>query len=92
MRSRSATPSVNELFASPELGVLAVLQAAIDIALVSLIAAHPDDEPDAEDVPIERRAAYGLVHAAHGVTAALERYRLALVRARDRDRDLDNPF
>ena len=63
MRSRSAPPTVVDLYASPELGVLSVLDAAVDVALVALVAAHPDDGPDAEHVTIERRAARALVDA-----------------------------
>jgi len=95
MRSRSAPPTVADLYVSPELGVLgvlAVLEAAVDVALVALVAAHPDDGPDAEHVTIERRAARGLVDAAHEVATALDRSRLALARARELDREELLPF
>jgi len=92
MRSRSAPPTVVDLYASPELGVLAVLEAAVDVALVALVAAPPDDGPDAEHVTIERRAARALVDAAHEIATALDRYRLALARARERERDGLLPF
>lgn len=92
MRNRTGSPAVDELFVSPELGVLAVLEAAIDVTRIALIAAYPDDISDADNIPIERRAAYGLVDAAHGVESAIHRYRLALARARERDRDRDDPF
>ena len=92
MHNRLGSPSVDDLFASPELGVLAILEAAIDVTLVALIAAHPDDVSDAEHIPIEQRAAYGLVDAAHRVESAIHRYRLALTRARERDRERDDPF
>jgi hypothetical protein len=92
MRAATRRPTVVDLYASPELGVLAVLESAVDVALLALVAAHPEDEADAEDVPLERRAARNLVSAAGDLETALHRYRLALVRARERDRDEQLPF
>jgi hypothetical protein len=85
-------PTVVEVFASPELSVLALLEAAVDVALVALVAAHPDDEPDPGAVPVERRAAKSLIAAAGALAVALDRYRLALARARDRNLDDQLPF
>lgn len=87
-------PRVEHLYAAPELAVLAVLEAAVDVALVALIAAHPDDDDDLDDDPIpqERRAARALIDAARDVASAVNRYRLALILARDRDRNDLLPF
>lgn len=82
---------VEDLYAAPELAVLAVLEAAVDVSLVALVAAHPDDHELEDDPPLpERVAARALVAAVRDVVDAVNRYRLALSRARDRDRLL--PF
>lgn len=93
MRIPTHRPSVDELYVSPELAVLAVLETSVDVALVALVAAHPDDFYD-DDAPCppERRAARALVDAARNVASAVNRYRLALVCARDRERDELLPF
>jgi hypothetical protein len=90
MRFCASRPSVLDLYAAPELAVLAVLEAGVDVALVALIAAHPDDDDD--PVPPERRAARQLIEAARDLASAVNRYRLALARARDRERDELLPF
>ena len=90
MRFPTHRPSVDELYAAPELAVLAVLETTVDVALVALVAAHPDDFY--EPCPPERRAARALVEAARNVASAVNRYRLALVCARDRERDELLPF
>lgn len=93
MRFPTHRPAVDELYAAPELAVLAVLETTVDVALVALVAAHPDDFYD-DDAPCppERRAARALVEAARDVASAVNRYRLALVCARDRERDELLPF
>jgi hypothetical protein len=91
MRCR-AIPLTVDLFDSPELAVLAVLDTAVEVALAALVVAYPDNELDADELPIERRAARGLVTAAHDLSEALARYRLALARAKERDRIDNNPF
>lgn len=87
-------PISADLFDSPELAVIAVVDAAVEVCLVALIVAHPDTENDADELPLERRAARGLVTALYDVSHAINRYRLALERAKERDRDRtsDNPF
>lgn len=92
MRLRRELPATADISASPELGVLALLETALDLVLISLVAAYPDDEPDAEDLPAERRAARGIVSAIGALFVALDRYELALARARERDRDERLPF
>lgn len=84
---RLRRPRVEDLYAAPELAVLAVLEAAVDISLVALVAAHPDDhELEDDPPPPERVAARALVVAARDVADAVNQYRLALSRARDHDR------
>jgi hypothetical protein len=85
---RWCRPRVDDIYAAPELAVLAVLEAAVDVALVAVAAAYPDDDED--DMPPVRRAADLLVDAGRELHAAINRYRLALVVARQRDRLL--PF
>jgi hypothetical protein len=87
-------PLSADLFDSPELAVVAVVDTAVEVCLVALVVAHPDDDRDDDDVPLERRAARGLVTALYDVSHAIRRYRLALERAneRDRERKNDNPF
>ena len=84
---RLRRPRVEDLYAAPELAVLAVLEAAVDVSFVALVAAHPDDhEPEDDPPPPERVAARALIVAVRNVTDAVNKYRLALTRARHRDR------
>jgi len=84
---RLRRPRVEDLYAAPELAVLAVLEAAVDVSLVALVAAHPDDhELEDDPPPPERVAARALVEAVRNVADAVNRYRLALRLSRDRDR------
>lgn len=57
------SPTAEELLSIPELGVLAVLAAAVDVALVALVAIPPDD-----------LAAKEIIDDARALAAALERY------------------
>lgn len=91
MRLHPSRPSVLDLYAAPELAILAVLEAGVDVALVALIAAHPDDDDD-DPIPPERRAARHVIEAARDLASAVNRYRLALACARDRERDELLPF
>jgi hypothetical protein len=86
-------PRIDELLAAPELAVLAVLESAVDVTLLALLAADPLDEGDEFASP-ERRAARSLADAARNVAAAVARYRLALALARQRERERDDhlPF
>ena len=81
---------VADLFISPELAALTVLETAADTARLALIAAYPN-VPQGEP-PLERRAACAVIDAAAELVTELHRYRLALARARDRDRDDLLPF
>jgi hypothetical protein len=91
MRARSTAPTVVDLFASPELAPLSVLEAAVEIARLSLVAAH-SYEPARDAPSLEHRAASVVIDAADALATAIQRYRLALARARDRDRDDLLPF
>lgn len=91
MRLRLSCPRVDDLHAAPELAVLAVLEAAVDVTLIALVAADPDDDGDGAPTP-ERRAARALADAARNVASAVNRYRLALALARERRRDDLMPF
>lgn len=91
MRRRSDGLSIVDLFASPELAPLSMLEAAAEIARLALLAAHPC-EPDSDDPPLEGRAASAVIDAADDLATAIHRYRLALARARDHDRDDLLPF
>jgi len=84
---RPTALSVVDLFASPELAALSVLEAAAEIARLALVAAYPD-VPEG-DPPLERRAACAVIDAAANLITEVDRYRLVLARARDRDRDRD---
>jgi hypothetical protein len=85
-------PLSADLFESPQLAVLAVVDTAVEVCLVALLVAHPDDDRDVDALPLERRAARSLVTALYDVSLALRRYRLALQRAKERDRKIDLPF
>jgi hypothetical protein len=91
-----AFPVSADLFDSPELAIVAVLDTTVEVALIVLIVAYPDDELDTDELPLERRAARRLVTSLYDLSRAISRYRLALERAKERDRDRertnDNPF
>jgi len=83
---RFRRPRVEDLYVAPELAILAVLEASVDVALVALVAAHPDDHELEDDPPApEKLAARALVAAIRDVADAVNRYRLATSRGRDRD-------
>lgn len=88
--ARWSRPRVDDLYSAPELAVLAVLEIAVDVTLVAILAAYPEEDADADDDAPERDAASHLEHAARELLRAIHRYRLALVIARQRDRLL--PF
>jgi hypothetical protein len=92
MRCSTASLTVVDLFASPELAALSVLESSAEIARLALVAAYPD-VPEG-DPPLERRAACAVIDAAAELVTEVQRYRLALARARERDREHDDllPF
>lgn len=90
MRSRSLAVTVADIFSSPELAVLSVLESAAESARLAHDARYPDvsyGEP-----PLERRAACAAIDAAAALVTEVHRYRLALARAQNRDRDDLSPF
>jgi hypothetical protein len=85
-------PTIEQTTAAPELALLAVLEATLDVAVVALAAAWPelhclDLEPDCP----ASRTAFEIVERAHHLAAAINRYRLALASAERRRYD-DLPF
>jgi hypothetical protein len=91
IRRRLDVLTVVDVLASPELAPLAVLESAADIARLALIAAYPSGIHD-DEVPVESRAASAVIDAAGNLATEIARYRLALARARERDRDDLLPF
>jgi hypothetical protein len=95
LRLRALAPRLDDLYGAPQLAALAILEAAADVTVAAVLAAHPLDHHELDDdhSPLpERRAASALVDAARTVAAAINRYRLALVLARERERDDILPF
>jgi len=90
---RFRRPRVTDLYVAPELGVLAVLEAALDVAIVAIVAAHPDDHELEDDPPApERVAARTLLRTVRIAASAVNQYRLALSIERARERDRLMPF
>lgn len=90
---RRREPSVEQLYASPELASLATLEMATDIAVLALAAVHPDIQDrdrEVHDDTESLRAALVVIDLARSLGDALGRYRRAL--RRDADRDNDTPF
>ncbi len=79
-------PSVEELWVAPELAALAVLEVAADTAILALAAVYPElQELDKRDDYPEIRRALDIIDTARAVAACVNRYRLALVVAQERD-------
>lgn len=91
MSCRHHALTVVDVLASPELAPLAVLESAADIARLALIAAYPCTQQN-DELPVESRAAIALIDAVGHLATEIARYRLALARARERDRDDLLPF
>ena len=89
MRIRLSSPRVDDLYAAPELAVLAVLEAALEVSLIALLAADPDDDGNEHPTPL-RRAARALADAARILDAAINRYRLALALAKENHANQDD--
>ena len=82
-RPRHRLPIVDEIAAAPELAVLGTIEAAIDIALVALGAAHPELQPttdhrDAVTTPAAA-AADRVIVTAQALAAAIVDYRLTVL-------------
>jgi hypothetical protein len=76
--------SYEHLAAAPELGTLAVLRSAIDVAVLALAAAWPDLHTDELRYP-QSRAALDVIERARDLALALRRYRRALRDSPDTD-------
>jgi len=86
-RPQRRLPIVDEIAAAPELAVLATIEAAIDIALVALVAAQPELQPTSDQhdavTTCAAAAADRVIAAAHALAVAIADYRLALVAPTD---------
>lgn len=80
-------PRVDDLYAAPELAVLAVLETNAHVAVLALGAAHPDlqDVDDRDTEALELHAAIAILDAARTLAETINRYRLALALAEQRD-------
>src|SRR5262249_35562535 len=79
-------PQCDDLRAAPELAALAVLESSINVAVLALGAAYPEiqglaDVHESNDL----RAALAIMDIAHALGAAVNRYKLAIVVAREHD-------
>ena len=93
MIHRRTELSIEQLWAAPELACLAVLDAAIDMAILAVAAVHPELQDHQQVEPTAAvRAATLVIEDARALGAAITRYRLVLRRDRDRDRADDLPF
>jgi hypothetical protein len=79
-----------QMLGAPELGILDLLENALDVAILALAAAYPElHDSDLITAP-EALAALDLVEAARALGALINRYSLALACAPDDSTDL--PF
>ena len=81
-RARSRLPTCRELVCAPELGILAAIEATLDVALVALVAAQPELQPttDAYDAAVTPAAvaADHVIVCVQALVAAIATYRVAL--------------
>ena len=86
-RPRGRLPTPDELGHAPELAILGALAATIDLALVALVAVHPELQAraDGRDLVTAAAAAQAdhVIGTAQALSAALARYRITRRRARD---------
>ena len=79
-------PEPDHLYAAPELAVLTTLEANIDVAILALGATYPEIQSLADVCDSsELRSALAIMDVARALGAAINRYRLALTLARERD-------
>ena len=80
-------PHVEDLYVAPELAVLAILETNVQVADLALAAAHPElhDVGVADAAALELQAAIAILDAARTLAQAINRYRVALVHAEQRD-------
>jgi len=88
-RRRRTLPTWRERVGTPELAILGALESAIDIAIVSLVAAQPElhPSPDGRDPDSSPAAAAAddIIGRAQALVAAIDHYRVALQRQADDD-------
>lgn len=84
-------PTVDETAAAPELAILGAIEAAVDLAIVALVAAQPELQLTADQhatvTTAAAVAADRIIAAAQGLAAAIADYRLTLCAPAD-----DLPF
>lgn len=83
-RSRPWLPTADELAITPELAILGSIEAAIDLAILALVAAQPELWPtdDGHDAVTSRAAqsADTVITTAQALAAAIADYRVSLRR------------
>ncbi|HEX7273202.1 MAG TPA: hypothetical protein VF420_13740 [Casimicrobiaceae bacterium] len=89
-RSRSPHPTIDQLITAPELAILAALEDTLRVATLALAAAWPEIQEVDLSPDEQPRTALDVIESARALTAAVNRYRLAL--AVDHARDQDLPF
>jgi hypothetical protein len=81
-REAARLPTCRELVCTPELGILASIEMALDVALVALVAAQPELQPTADPYDaVSTTAAAAADHVivcAQALAAAIAAYRAAL--------------
>ena len=91
IRRTQRDPSVEQLWSSPELACLAVLDSAIDASILAIGAVYPEmQDQDPDDQTASLRAATVVIEDARTLAASVARYRLML--RRPRERADDSPF
>jgi len=90
-------PTPDELAATPELGLLAALEASLDLSLLALVAAHPElCDPERPPWRIDPgpacRAAKDFVPLARKLGDAIADYRRAVATEHQRPIEDDFPF
>ena len=90
-RESGRLPTCRELVCAPELAILAAIEAALDVAIVALVAAQPELQPTADQrVAISTMGAEtadDVIGCAQALATAIAAYRDAL-----RDEPPDLPF
>jgi hypothetical protein len=85
MKDPRRRPSIEELWIAPELASLTMLEAALDMALLSMLAVYPEmQDLDRADQTDPLGAAIVVIEDARTLAASLARYRLILRRVSDR--------
>lgn len=84
-------PTIEQLWAAPELACLVVLDAAIAASILAIGAVYPElQDQDPDDQTASLRAATVVIEDARTLAASLARYRVVL--RRPPERADDDPF